>query len=316
MQSSTYYSAREVAQSETTFTDTTNYRETRCNGSAIQNITLYMSPIQQLKTFIPSYSRHTWTHGSETSVMASELPTIFRQYYSMLLNTSLHLIHSLYYVQGRVSCLKYFNGSCWHSAFTAQTKTWGHLKGRNPGVDGKIILKVIWKNCDVMVGLDLSGFSMSPCIHVHCFPCLLYLLGLSCLPSGRLIALSSFHTLKNDPHLSSEPLYPYLFQTWQYQPKTFTRREKKRFLWAEPMHHKHKTCYQIQPQSSATDIYTDSISIAFFHTRSDQPKLGVTNNKKRDSFGRSSPRKVLNDETGSSSGMRDRKRKEPTERRK
>jgi hypothetical protein len=90
------------------------------------------------------------------------------------------------------------------------------LKGRDPRVDGKIILKLILKNCDVLVGLDLSDFSMSPCIHV---------LGLSCLPSGRLFALSSFDILKNDSHLSSQPLHPYFFQTWQYEPKTVTRME-------------------------------------------------------------------------------------------
>jgi hypothetical protein len=148
----------------------------------------------------------------------------------------------------------------------------GHIKGRDP-VDGKIILKLISKNCDVLVGLDLSGFqyeSLHPC------------------PFFSLPLLSSWANLVFPVDIySPSPVLILSKMTPTYRPNhyilTFFKlsistqncyvKKKCLFLWVEPIDHKHNTGYQIQSPTSATDIHTNSIWISFFHTRSDQPKL-------------------------------------------
>lgn len=138
----------------------------------------------QLKTSIPSYLRHTWTYGSETchGVRATNCIQTVLLY---LLKHFTSFVHSLHKVQGRVSCLKYLKRFlvqfCIHGPKLKDAALLiGSPQRRRPRSRKKIILKSILKNFDVLVGLDLSGFNMSPCIHAHSFSCLFYLLGLSC----------------------------------------------------------------------------------------------------------------------------------------
>jgi hypothetical protein len=164
-----------------------------------------------------------------------------------------------------------------------------------------------------MVGLDLSGFSTSPCI--HSFPCLFYLLELSWSPQCAFIhPLQFWYSQKLLPfvvYTTTSVLFSNLAVSKQncYAKggkcfslgRTYRSQTQHMLLDSIP-----NQCIRYSYQFHLNIILTQQ-----FRSTKIQ-RVMITN--KYVSFSRSSPRMILNDETGSSPGMWDRKRgdQEPT----
>jgi hypothetical protein len=190
----------------------------------------YSSPIWQLNAFIRPYSRHTWTHGAETSVVAHEPPPLFGQYCSMLPNTSL---------PSRILCtkckavlmpeIKKLLSS--HVVFTHQTTTRHtvhrptskketHWETRRP--------KSIWQDniktdvkelrCDSLFALIWLQYEILYQCLFFSLPCLFYLLEFSWSPCKTFIRLPQFwYPRKRLPYVVKTTTTDFC-QAWQYLP--------------------------------------------------------------------------------------------------